>query len=78
MQVPMTDRVIKVIADSYVDREYGSAVLKVTPSHDPNDFEIGKRHHLESINIFTESGALNHNTPLHFRDCLLVMLESVL
>ncbi|NIZ40092.1 valine--tRNA ligase [Entomospira entomophila] len=67
VRVPMTERVIKVIADSYVDREFGSAVLKVTPSHDPNDFEIGKRHNLASINIFTESGELNYNTPTVFQ-----------
>jgi valyl-tRNA synthetase len=59
--VPMIDRAIPVIADEYVDREFGSGALKITPGHDPNDYEIGKRHGLEEINILHLDGTLNEN-----------------
>ena len=45
----MTDREIPVIADAYVDKEFGTGCVKITPAHDPNDFEVGKRHNLEEI-----------------------------
>ncbi|KAK9812933.1 hypothetical protein WJX72_005989 [[Myrmecia] bisecta] len=57
--VPMSGRRIKVIADSYVDREFGTGALKITPGHDPNDYEIGQRCGLEVINIMNNDGTLN-------------------
>jgi len=59
--VPMLNRHIPIIADAYVDREFGTGALKVTPAHDPNDYEIGKRHGLAFINILNEDGTLNEN-----------------
>lgn len=57
--LPLVGRRIPIIADSYVDRELGTGALKVTPAHDPNDYEIGKRHGLETLNIFTEDASIN-------------------
>ncbi|MBZ0256108.1 valine--tRNA ligase, partial [bacterium] len=59
--LPLMNRRIPVIADEYVDREFGTGALKITPGHDINDFEIGKRHHLEEINILTHDGHINEN-----------------
>ncbi|NTW42991.1 MAG: valine--tRNA ligase [Anaerolineaceae bacterium] len=59
--VPMLDREIPVIADEYVDREFGTGSLKITPAHDPNDYEIGLRHNLEFINIMDKNAAINEN-----------------
>ena len=59
--LPILGRALPVIADQYVDMETGTGALKVTPSHDLNDYEIGKRHNLETINIFNENGTLNEN-----------------
>jgi len=59
--LPLMQRKIPVIADDYVDMKFGTGAVKVTPSHDPNDFEIGKRHDLKEINIMTESGLMNAN-----------------
>ncbi len=59
--VPFVEREIPIIADEYVDMEYGTGVVKITPAHDPNDFEVGKRHNLPIINIFTDDGFLNEN-----------------
>ena len=61
VMLPLVDREIPIIADDYVDSEFGSGVVKITPAHDFNDFEIGKRHDLEFINIFDESGVVNEN-----------------
>jgi valyl-tRNA synthetase len=61
--VPIVERKVKIIADKYVSIEQGSGVLKVTPAHDFNDFEIGKRHKLEFINIFEKNGVLNNSVP---------------
>lgn len=58
--IPGTHRMIPVIADSYVDREFGTGVVKVTPAHDPNDFEVGNRHQLERIICMHEDGTMNH------------------
>ncbi len=57
--IPLIDKAIPIIADTYVDREFGTGALKITPAHDPNDFEIGKRHGLEVIDILDEDGKLN-------------------
>ncbi|MBF0493165.1 MAG: valine--tRNA ligase [Deltaproteobacteria bacterium] len=59
--LPFLNRLIPVIADSYVDQEFGSGVVKITPAHDFNDFEVGKRHGLERINILHPDGRLNEN-----------------
>lgn len=58
--IPYTDRAIPVIADAYVDREFGTGVVKVTPAHDPNDFEVGLRHSLERPLCMHEDGTMNH------------------
>ena len=57
--LPLVDRRIPIIADEYVDMEFGTGVVKITPAHDFNDFEVGKRHGLDRINIFDESGVVN-------------------
>ncbi|MDD6550197.1 MAG: valine--tRNA ligase [Lachnospiraceae bacterium] len=57
--LPLTDREIPVIADSYVDKEFGTGCVKITPAHDPNDFEVGKRHNLEEICILNDDGTMN-------------------
>jgi valyl-tRNA synthetase len=57
--LPLVNRRIPIIADEYVDLEFGTGVVKITPAHDFNDFEVGKRHNLERINIFDESGVVN-------------------
>ncbi|NOQ51545.1 MAG: valine--tRNA ligase [Desulfuromonadaceae bacterium] len=59
--LPLVDREIPIIADDYVDMEFGSGAVKITPAHDFNDFEIGKRHALEFINVLDESGVINEN-----------------
>ncbi|GAB4441574.1 MAG: valine--tRNA ligase [Anaerolineae bacterium] len=59
--VPMLGREIPVIADEYVDRQFGTGALKITPGHDPNDFLIGKQHGLEIINVMTKKATINHN-----------------
>lgn len=57
--LPLVDRQIPIIADEYVDREFGTGVVKITPAHDFNDFEVGKRHNLDRINVFDPSGIVN-------------------
>jgi valyl-tRNA synthetase len=57
--LPLVNREIPVVADDYVDREFGTGVVKITPAHDFNDFEVGQRHGLDMINIFDESGVIN-------------------
>ncbi len=57
--LPLTGRTIPVIADTYVDREFGTGVVKITPAHDPNDFEVGQRHDLPTINIMTDDAHIN-------------------
>ena len=59
--VPILGRQIPVIADEYVDREFGTGALKVTPGHDPNDFEIGERHGLPVISVLDEAARINAN-----------------
>lgn len=60
LKLPLTDRAIPVIADSYVDKEFGTGCVKITPAHDPNDFEVGKRHNLEEINILNDDATMNN------------------
>lgn len=59
--LPLVNREIPIVADEYVDMEFGSGAVKITPAHDFNDFEIGKRHNLEFINVLDESGIVNEN-----------------
>ena len=66
--LPLTARKIPVIADDYVDPEFGSGCVKITPAHDFNDYAIGQRHDLEMINIFTEDAKLNNAVPVQYRD----------
>jgi len=61
VRVPFVNRDIPVVGDFHVDMEFGTGCVKVTPAHDPNDFEIGKRNNLEQINIMNKDGTLNHN-----------------
>lgn len=68
LKLPLTDRLIPVIADEYVDREFGSGCVKITPAHDFNDFEVGKRHNLEMLNILTKTATMNDNCPEKYRD----------
>ena len=57
--LPFLNKEIPIIADTYVDREFGTGVVKITPAHDPNDFEVGKRHNLEQINIMNDDATIN-------------------
>ena len=59
LKLPLTDREIPVIADAYVDQEFGTGCVKITPAHDPNDFEVGKRHNLPEINIMNDDATMN-------------------
>jgi valyl-tRNA synthetase len=63
LKLPLTDRLIPVIADEYVDREFGTGCVKITPAHDFNDWQIGQRHALAPINIFTLDAKVNENAP---------------
>jgi len=67
IHLPLTDRLIPIIADRYVDAAFGSGCVKITPAHDFNDYEIGQRHHLPQINILTPQAALNDAVPERFR-----------
>ncbi len=59
--LPIVNRVIPIVEDTYVDREFGTGVVKITPGHDPNDFEVGKRHHLPEITILNDDATINEN-----------------
>ncbi|WP_026906340.1 valine--tRNA ligase [Paucisalibacillus globulus] len=59
--LPIVGREIQIVADDYVDREFGSGAVKITPAHDPNDFEIGNRHNLERVLVMNEDGTMNEN-----------------
>lgn len=59
VKLPITNREIEIVADDYVDMEFGSGAVKITPAHDPNDFEIGNRHNLERILVMNEDGSMN-------------------
>jgi valyl-tRNA synthetase len=65
--LPLAGREIPVVADTYVDRAFGTGVVKITPAHDPNDWEVGKRHGLRVINILTPDGRLNGEVPEKYR-----------
>ncbi len=59
--LPIVNKEIPVVADEYVDMEFGTGVVKITPAHDPNDFEVGKRHNLPQINVMNDDGTINEN-----------------
>ena len=65
--LPLTGREIPVISDDYVDREFGTGIVKITPAHDPNDFLVGKRHGLEEINIMTDDAHMNELAGAKYR-----------
>jgi len=67
VKLPVTGRLVPVIADDYVDKDFGTGVVKITPAHDFNDYEMGKRHHLPLINIFTRDAMINDNAPEAYR-----------
>ncbi|PIS01767.1 MAG: valine--tRNA ligase [Chlamydiae bacterium CG10_big_fil_rev_8_21_14_0_10_35_9] len=67
IQLPLSNRLIPIIADHYVDPDFGSGAVKITPAHDPNDFEIGNRHNLPFINIMTPDGHINEDMPKQFQ-----------
>ncbi|MCB1729774.1 MAG: valine--tRNA ligase, partial [Halieaceae bacterium] len=67
VELPLTGRQIPVIADDYVDREFGTGVVKITPAHDFNDYEMGRRHGLPMINILDDDAAINEEAPAAYR-----------
>ncbi|MEM8561765.1 MAG: valine--tRNA ligase [Pseudomonadota bacterium] len=67
VELPLTDRQIPVIADEYVDREFGTGIVKITPAHDFNDYAMGQRHGLDMINIFNDDAAISDQAPTAYR-----------
>ena len=61
VELPLMNRQIPIIADEYVDMEFGTGVVKITPAHDPNDFQVGKRHNLPEINMLNDDATINEN-----------------
>ena len=72
--LPIVNREIEIVADEYADPEKGTGAVKITPAHDFNDFQVGKRHNMDSINIMNNDGTLNENTPGKYQG--LSMLEA--
>ena len=67
VRLALTDKIIPVVQDTYVERGFGTGVVKITPAHDPNDWEVGKRHDLPIVNILNPDGTLNENVPEKYR-----------
>lgn len=67
VKLPLTGRLIPIIADPYVDREFGTGLVKITPAHDPNDFEVGNRHSLERVNVLNQDGTMSAAAPEKYR-----------
>src|SRR5690606_5103957 len=67
VRLPLAERSIPIVADTYVDREFGTGCVKITPAHDFNDYQVGKRHGLETISIFTLEARVNENAPLPYQ-----------
>ncbi|MEI0489567.1 valine--tRNA ligase [Brachyspira pulli] len=65
--LPIVGRKLRLVKDTYVDKEFGTGALKITPAHDPNDFAIAQRHNLEIINILNADGTFNENTPANYQ-----------
>ncbi|MCF6767080.1 valine--tRNA ligase [Thiotrichales bacterium 19S11-10] len=68
LHLPLCDRQIPIIADEYVDKDFGTGCVKITPAHDFNDYEVGKRHNLEMLNILTKEAKINQNAPEKYQD----------
>jgi len=66
LKLPIVDREIPLLADPFVDKDFGTGAVKITPAHDPNDFETGRRHNLEQINILNPDGTLGPNVPARY------------
>ncbi len=80
--LPILERELPIIADEYVDLEFGTGALKVTPAHDPNDYEIGQRHELEQVNILNPDGSLNENAGTKYQgmdrfECRKALVEDL-
>ncbi|MCL4142263.1 UNVERIFIED_CONTAM: hypothetical protein GTU68_025687 [Idotea baltica] len=75
--VPLINRSIPIIADDYVEMEFGTGALKVTPAHDMNDYEIGKRHNLETIDIFNDDGTLNDAAQLYIGEDRFIVRKRI-
>ena len=75
LKLPLCDRQIPIVADEYVDKEFGTGAVKITPAHDPNDFEVGRRHDLPVINVMNDDATINENggryEGMERYDCLL-------
>ena len=67
LRLPLADRLIPVVADDFVDREFGTGCVKITPAHDANDFALGQRHGLKPVSIFTKTATVNDNAPARYR-----------
>ena len=67
LKLPITGKEIPIVADDYVDMEFGTGMVKITPAHDPNDWEVGLRHNLEVVNLLTPDGRMNENVPEKYR-----------
>ena len=65
--VPLQNRIIPIIADEYIDKDFGTGCLKITPAHDPNDFALGTKHHLPFINVMNEDATMNETVPTNFQ-----------
>lgn len=76
--VPIINRVVPIIFDDYVDREFGTGALKITPAHDPNDYEIGKRHNLETIDVLNADGTLSEAAQVYIGDDRVVARKKVI
>lgn len=75
--VPLINREVPIIADEYVDREFGTGVLKITPAHDINDYELGQKYNLPSINIFNDNGTLNEKAQMFVGEDRFVVREKI-
>ncbi len=76
--VPLINRPVPVICDEYVDREFGTGALKITPAHDINDYYIGQKHKLPSVDIFNPDGTLNENAEIHIGEDRFEVRETIL
>lgn len=68
---PFVDRRLPIVADDMVDKDFGTGAVKITPAHDPNDYEVGKRHNLEFVSILNDDGTLNANAGEKFNASLI-------
>ena len=75
--VPLVNRSVPIILDEYVDKEFGTGALKITPAHDINDYEIGDKHQLESIDIFNDDGTLNESAQLYVGEDRFIVREKI-